>query len=64
MTHPDIEKMERFGTLNPNRIPQLAGFCAECGTELWDDMPELVQSVDGMFCDMECCHEYYRIKVL
>ena len=38
MTHPDIEKMERFGTLNPNRTPRLAGFCVECGAELWDDM--------------------------
>lgn len=64
MTHPDIIKMERFGTLDPRSIPKLAGFCAECGTELWDNSPELVKSVDGLFCDIECCHEYYQIKTL
>lgn len=64
MTHPDIDRMERFGTMHPRYVPRYAGTCAECGAELWDDMPELAESVDGIFCDMDCCHKYYEIKTL
>ena len=64
MTHPDILKMERFGGLNPNTVPRIIGECQYCGTELYDDMPELVKSADGLFCEMDCCHEYYGIRSL
>lgn len=61
MTHPDILKMERFGNLNPNAMPRKTGTCLYCGEALYDDMPELTQSMDGLFCDLSCCHEYYEI---
>ncbi|MEE1013450.1 MAG: hypothetical protein U0L92_03950 [Clostridia bacterium] len=62
MTHPDILKMERFGTLNPDVTPRKIGECHYCGESLYDDMPELTESKDGLFCDMACCHEYYEIS--
>lgn len=61
MTHPDILKMERFGNLNPDAMPRKVGECLYCGEALYDDMPELTESTDGMFCDLACCHEYYAI---
>ncbi|MBQ2614805.1 MAG: hypothetical protein IJB80_05715 [Clostridia bacterium] len=61
MTHPDILKMERFGSLNPNDLPRKVGVCLCCGEALYDDMPDLTESTDGLFCDMACCHEHYGI---
>ncbi|MBR5152114.1 MAG: hypothetical protein IKW60_01100 [Clostridia bacterium] len=61
MTDPDILKMERFGTLNPSVLPRRIGTCLYCDSPLYDDMPELTESTDGMFCDLTCCHEHYGI---
>jgi hypothetical protein len=62
MTDPDILKMERFGTLNPDAQIRKVGECLYCGEALYDDMPEIMESTDGKFCDLACCHEYYEIN--
>ncbi|MBQ4145193.1 MAG: hypothetical protein IJD36_01075 [Clostridia bacterium] len=64
MTHPDILKMERFGELNPSRKPRRIGECFYCGAPLFDNMTGIVRSVDGIFCDCDCCHENYEIYSL
>ncbi len=64
MTHPDILKMERFGELEPTAQPRRIGECSYCGTLLYDHMGEVLESTDGLFCDMDCCHSYYEIRSL
>lgn len=64
MTHPDIIKTERFGSLYPNYKPETVGSCLFCGEDVYDDMPDSVKSRDGVFCDTECCRRYYDIRVM
>ncbi len=64
MTHPDILKLERFGELEPAAEPRQIGECGYCGSPIYDHMTELAQSADSLFCDMDCCHEYYEIHAL
>ena len=61
MTHPDIVRMERLGRLNPEAPVQWIDTCQYCGAELYDDGLAMVESTDGRFCDMDCCHGYYEI---
>jgi len=35
--------------------------CLFCGSDVFPSLPH-VESDDGIFCDMECCHNYYRIS--
>ena len=60
MTHPDIIKAEIFGKCSPYDIEEYLGDCTYCGQPVYDD-GEAVQSTDGLFCDMDCCCEYYEI---
>lgn len=62
MTHPDIVKMEKFGCLDPETPLRRIGNCLCCGEELYDDGLALVESTDGIFCSLACCHEYYEIQ--
>lgn len=64
MTHPDILKMERFGELESAPQPRRIGECSYCGNLLYDHMGEIMESTDGMFCDIDCCHSYYEIRSL
>ncbi len=64
MTHPDILMTERYGTLDPQEESVKIGECVNCGNSLYDRSPESVQSRDGFFCDMDCCHDYYEISIL
>lgn len=63
MTHPDILTMERFGELEPIREPRQIGECCYCGAPLYENMTELAESTDALFCDMDCCHAYYETDV-
>ncbi len=64
MTHPDILKMERFGELETAAEPKRIGECNYCGAILYDSMTEMTESADGLFCDVDCCHSYYEIRIL
>lgn len=61
MTHPDILKMEKDGCLDPIQSFNKVGECHYCGENLYDDSVELVESIDGKFCHMDCCLEFYEI---
>ncbi len=61
MTHPDIEKIEKLGCLNPTDYAVI-GDCRYCGSPLYDDGFEHTKSMDGLFCDIDCCHEFYSIE--
>lgn len=61
MTHPDILTINRFGTLNPERLHDKIGRCLYCDTNIYESA-EVIQSNDGIFCDMDCCREYYGIE--
>lgn len=63
MTHPDIIDAEMFGSLK-GREPQKLGECLYCEADVYDDSGEVVLSSDGLFCDMDCCCEYYEIRRL
>ena len=59
--HPDIRAAERTGYPCGYKSIELVGHCMFC----CEDIPEgrrYVESFDGIFCDMECCHEYYEIE--
>lgn len=64
MTHPDILKMERFGELDPMDSSIPMGKCVYCGEYLYHNQTELTESIDGFFCDLDCCHKYYEIQSL
>ena len=61
MTHPDILTIEKFGGLNPKRFAERTGYCINCGRQVCEDA---VLSKDGVFCNMECLHEYYEIEFI
>lgn len=61
MTHPDIEKLEKLGYLNPTSNA-IIGSCRYCGNTLYDDGFEHIKSMDGLFCDLSCCHMFYSIE--
>ncbi|MBE5039227.1 hypothetical protein [Ructibacterium gallinarum] len=62
MTHPDILTMEKLGYLPPESAPHKIGYCLYCDEPLFEGDTELTESTDGMFCSMDCCHEYYEIR--
>lgn len=64
MTHPDIIATERFGTPYPIDEPEKIGECEYCEKNIFDDNSDAVESTDGLFCDMDCCCEYYEIQKL
>lgn len=62
MTHPDISAVERFGSVYLTEPAVVTGKCAYCEAAVYDDNTDAVESTDGMFCDMDCCCEYYDIR--
>lgn len=58
--HPDIRAAELTGYPAGYRFPKPVGQCLYCGDDIIEG--DCVKSFDGMFCDMECCHNYYEIK--
>lgn len=60
MTHPDILEAEAFGCYTPGGREKI-GECTYCEAALYDD-EEVTESCDGLFCDMDCCCEYYEIR--
>ena len=61
MTHPDIIDAELYGShyeTDANKI----GECLYCEDDVYDDNGDVVSSADGLFCDIDCCHEYYGIE--
>ena len=63
MTHPEITAAERFGSLPPREDAEKIGICLYCEENIFSD-DEAVESVDGTFCSMDCCCEYYEIQKL
>ena len=59
LTHPDILNAEVCGDDDLEKIK--IGECEYCESDLYDD-EEIIESCDGMFCDMDCCCEYYEIR--
>ncbi|MEG1441566.1 MAG: hypothetical protein RSB38_08740 [Oscillospiraceae bacterium] len=64
MTHPDIKRVEATGYLYSETSAKLISGCQYCGTEIYDDGYEYIKSADGIFCTLDCCHEYYGIAVV
>ncbi len=62
MTHPDIIATERLGGIRHTKAAAKIGVCLYCENAVYDDSSEVMESVDGMFCDMDCCCEYYEIR--
>ena len=62
MTHPDILRMEKFGELYPAEENVAMGKCLYCGEMIYSSDLEYTESIDGVFCDMDCCHNYYEIR--
>ena len=65
MTHPDILRVERTGY--PCVIPNdnsVIGWCKNCGKKIYDDYSgdALVTDSGDMFCNNECCFEFYGIR--
>lgn len=62
MTHPDIISAERYGYAQHQlKEHELIDVCDRCGSDIFNG-DEYVESYDGIFCDMECCHKYYGIE--
>lgn len=61
MTHPDIIAAEIFGGYPPRDDAEKIGVCTFCEENIFDGF-DAVESVDGMFCNMDCCCEYYEIR--
>lgn len=61
MTHPDILKMEKFGSLNPSESTETLGLCAECGAIVTSDFPCFENRDGDIFCDIECVKNYYGL---
>lgn len=61
MTHPDIIFTEIYGS-HPSERVEKVGECLYCESVIYDDSDDVVESTDGMFCDMDCCCEYYEIR--
>ena len=65
MTHPDILKMERFGTLEPEEEEEkIVGKCACCGEDVFDDCVHVRECIPGdkFFCSKECVYEYFNLE--
>ncbi len=60
MTHPDILSTERYGYVRRQSKEESIGTCKLCGSDIFDG-DEYVESYDGIFCDMDCCHGFYGI---
>lgn len=50
--------MRKFRYLRANEIDVRD----RCGSDIFNG-DEYVESYDGIFCDMECCHKYYGIGI-
>ncbi len=66
LTHPDIIAAEKTGNTSNARKepePEVVGECGYCGKTLYDCF-EHVKSLeeDEIFCDMDCCHDYFGIE--
>lgn len=61
MTHPDIIKAEIFGSYFPLTAEECVGECLYCEKPIYND-GLAVKSTDGIFCNMDCCCEYYEIE--
>lgn len=60
LTHPDIIGAETFGVddIGKNRK---VGSCLNCEAAVYETS-DTTESCDGLFCDMDCCREYYEIR--
>lgn len=61
MTHPDILATESLGSVRQMKAAEKIGECLYCESAVLDD-GEAIESTDGIFCDMNCCCEYYEIR--
>lgn len=61
MTHPSIITIETYGVPQPEAENVKIGECLYCESNVYDTS-DVVESTDGMFCDMDCCYEYYEIR--
>lgn len=61
MTHPEILMTEIYGSRSPHTANRI-GECLYCELPVFDDSGDAVVSCDGLFCDMDCCCEYYEIR--
>lgn len=61
MTHPHIQATEIFGGIK-EVIAQKIGECQYCEADIYNDNGDAIESTDGMFCNMDCCCEYYEIR--
>lgn len=61
MTHPDITETEIYGGYKGSSAEKI-GECQYCEADVYDDNGDAVVSNDGLFCDMDCCCEYYEIR--
>lgn len=61
MTHPTIRCCEDTGYPPYEQYRfQPVGKCLYCGNVITDEAH--IKSFDGIFCDMDCCRNYYEIK--
>ena len=58
--HPDIRAAELTGYPAEYMSHKVIGRCLYCAEEITDH-DTYVKSFDGIFCGMDCCHEYYEI---
>ena len=64
ITHPDILKMERFGTLDTKPCVEHCGRCREKISALYDE--HFVDKYGNVFCSEECAikkHGIYKVEV-
>lgn len=61
MTHPEILMTEMYGSRSERDASKI-GSCAYCEAWIFDASGDTVISQDGLFCDMNCCCEYYEIR--
>ena len=63
--HPDIVSVNRTGYPRDwfRHDREIIGECRFCNEKITDGY-EHVESCDGMFCDMDCCHSFYDIQTI
>ena len=69
MTHPDIDFVERHGYTREQMnflkravgLKRTVGVCKECGCVI-PEGDAYIKSADGVFCNIDCCHDYYEIE--
>ncbi len=63
MTHPDIDFVERHGYTREqmNFLTGPVGVCKECGCVI-PEGDAYIKSTDGVFCNIDCCRDYYEIE--